>query len=33
MMSADVRDNCNNIDAVMKGKAEAFKDLDKTTPA
>ena len=26
---ADVRDNCNNIDAVMKHKAEVFKDLSR----
>lgn len=28
---AGVRDNCNNIDAVMKHKADMFKDLSRTT--
>jgi hypothetical protein len=28
---ADVRDNCNNIDALMKSKADQFKDLSKNT--
>lgn len=28
---ADVRDNCNTIDAVMKNKAEIFKDLQRST--
>lgn len=29
---ADVRDNINSIDQIMKGKAELFKDLNKITP-
>ena len=29
-VNADVRDNVNNIDTVMKNKAELFKDLSKT---
>ena len=30
-MNADVRDNCNNIDALMKVKADLFKDLTRST--
>lgn len=29
---ADVRENINSIDQIMKGKAEMFKDLQKLTP-
>lgn len=29
---ADVRENVNNIDALMKNKADLFKDLSKNTP-
>jgi hypothetical protein len=28
---ADVRDNVNNIDTLMKNKADLFKDLSKNT--
>lgn len=32
VVNADVRENINSIDAIMKGKAEVFKDLNRTVP-
>lgn len=32
VVNADVRENINSIDAIMKGKAEVFKDLSRTFP-
>lgn len=32
-VNADVRDNVNNIDTLMKNKAEMFKDLSRTAGA
>jgi septation ring formation regulator EzrA len=32
VVNADVRENINSIDAIMKGKAELFKDLSRSVP-
>jgi hypothetical protein len=32
VVTADVRENINTIDSIMKGKAEFFKDTRKTMP-
>ena len=32
VVNADVRENINSIDAIMKGKAEVFKDLTRSLP-
>jgi hypothetical protein len=32
VVNADVRENINSIDSIMKGKAEVFKDLSRQIP-
>ena len=32
VVTADVRENINSIDSIMKGKAEVFKDISRQLP-